>query len=364
MKVLDIIKQIEVFAPPVYQESYDNAGLIVGDENAEIESVLISLDVTEDIVDEAIDNGAGLIIAHHPILFKSIKRLTPTDYVNRTIIRAIKNDIAIYAAHTNVDAVFQGVNMELANQFNLVNNRVLIPQTGKLQKVFCYVPENHVETLRNAIFETGAGQIGNYDACSFNVTGLGTFRAGENTKPFVGNYGKIHFEPETRVEIVFPEHLQSNIIDAIKRNHPYEEPAYDIINLQNAWEKLGIGVIGEFNEPIPTKVFLDLVKSKLRVPVLKYTKSNTDFIRKLAICGGAGSFLIKTAMRSGADAFLTSDVKYHEFFDAENRMTIVDAGHYETEQFTKELFYRIITKKFPNFAVQISKRNTNPVNYY
>lgn len=364
LKIAELIQCIEEFAPPKYQESYDNSGLLVGDRNLEINKVLLSIDVTEEIVEEAVAVGAGLIIAHHPIVFKGLKRLTPDDYVQRTVISAIKNNVAIYAAHTNMDAVLQGVNMQLAEKLGLQNISVLQPVSGKLKKLYCFVPESHLDSFRDAVFSTGAGEIGAYSDCSFNATGYGTFRAGENTNPFVGKIGELHKETEIKVEIVFPEHLQNRVIKAVRENHPYEEPAYDILRLENAWNQLGIGLYGELPQPLLETELLDLVKNTLNIPALRFTKAEKTKFQKIAICGGAGAFLIKAAKRAGADAFITGDVKYHEFFDAENRMMIVDAGHYETEQFTKDLFYRVITKKFPNFAVQISNRNTNPVNYY
>jgi len=364
LKISELIQCIETFAPPRYQESYDNSGLLVGDRNQEVDNVLLSIDVTETVVKEAISLGAGLIIAHHPIVFKGLKRLTPDNYVQRTLLLAIKNDIAIYAAHTNMDAVIQGVNMELANKLGLSNVSVLQPVSGVLRKLYCFVPKAHLVAFRDAIFASGAGEIGNYSDCSFSVAGHGTFRAGDNTDPFVGKIGALHTEAEIKVEIIFPEHLQTQVVKAVRQNHPYEEPAFDIVKLENEWNQLGIGLIGELEAPMLEDVLLDRVKCKLGTPTLRYTKTKKSTYRKIAICGGAGAFLINAAKRAGADAFITGDVKYHEFFDAENRMMIIDAGHYETEQFTKDLFYRVITKNFPNFAVQISNRNTNPVNYY
>ncbi len=364
LKISDIIASLEEFAPPVYQESYDNSGLLVGDRNQKVSKVLLSVDVTEEIVDEAVKIGAEMIVAHHPIVFKGLKRLTPDNYIQRTVISAIRNHVAIYAAHTNMDAVLQGVNMQLAEQLGLENVKVLQASNDMLYKLYCFVPETHVDSFREAIFAVGGGEIGNYNSCSFNASGIGTFKAGEDANPFVGEKGKLHHEKEVKVEIVFPKHLQTKIVRAAKANHPYEEPAFDVIKLENAWEQLGIGLIGELPESMEQFAFLDHVKKQLHVPALRYTQANKMHYRKIAICGGSGSFLIHAAKRMGADAFVTGDVKYHEFFDAENRMMIVDAGHYETEQFTKDLFYRVITKKFPNFAVQISNRNTNPVNYY
>ena len=271
LKVNQIIQAIERYAPPAYQESYDNAGLIVGDRNQEINSVLLSLDVTEEIVAEAVEQGAGMIVAHHPVIFKGLKRLTPDNYVQRTVISAIKHNIAIYAAHTNLDAVYNGVNMELAKVLDLKNIQVLQPVSGKLKKLYCFVPVTHAETLRDILFSTGAGEIGNYDSCSFNTEGYGTFRAGEGTHPFVGEQGKLHKEKEVKIEVVFPEHLQIKIISALRKAHPYEEPAFDIIPLDNNWEQLGIGMIGELQNAMNPEKFLSFVKEKLGTPCLKYT---------------------------------------------------------------------------------------------
>jgi dinuclear metal center YbgI/SA1388 family protein len=364
LTIKEIIKELETFAPLQYQESYDNAGLIVGDKHKTVDSVLLSVDVTEDVIDEAVEAGAGLIVAHHPIIFKGLKKLTGRNYVERTVIKAIKSDVAIYAAHTNMDAVSNGVNGILAQKIGLENVSVMSPRDGLLKKIHVFVPENHANAVREAAFHAGAGHIGNYDNCSYNTLGEGSFRAGEGSDPFVGEQGQTHFEKEMRIEMVFPATHQAAVINAIIKAHPYEEVAYDVYSLDNAWNEVGIGLVGELKTPVKPMTFMESLSEKLGQPHFKYTKPVTDTLKRVAVCGGSGSFTIKQAKASGADVLITADVKYHEFFDADNDIMIIDAGHYETEQFTKELFSNVIQKKFPNFAVRFSNVNTNPVNYY
>lgn len=364
MIIKNIINEIEIHAPPIYQENYDNAGLLTGNPKNKIDSALISLDVTEEVVDEAVKNGCGLIISHHPVIFKGLKKLTGSNYVERTIINAVKNNIAIYAAHTNLDTLKEGTNQKISDKLHLKNTKVINPGKGLLRKIAVFVPRDHADKVRNAAFNNGAGQIGDYNNCSFNSEGKGSFKPGENTNPFKGKIGNVHLEDEIKIEIAYPVHLQSRIVNSILEAHPYEEVAYDIFKIENSWDNIGIGMIGKLDNPLSKKEFLNLVKEKINNHTLKYTECNKNKISKVAVCGGSGSFLIKSAKSAGADALITSDIKYHEFFDAENEIMLVDAGHYETEQFTKDWFYDVIHKKFPKFAVRFSKINTNPVKYY
>ncbi len=363
MKIKELSQYLENIAPLNYQESYDNAGLIVGNGNAQISGVLITLDVTEDIVNEAIQKNANLIIAHHPIVFKGLKRFNGSNYVERTVILAIKNDIAIYAAHTNLDNVANGVNAQIAKKLNLKNCRILVPKSHLLRKLVSYVPEKYVDTVRQALFSAGAGQIGDYDNCSFSSKGEGTFRANENANPFVGKANELHKEPEIKIETIFPSRLKSKIIAALIAAHPYEEVAYDIFVLENKDLDIGSGMIGELESPIEPPIFLQNIKEKFNAKGIRYTNFCNRPIRKVAFCGGSGSFLLKNAIHAGADIFITGDFTYHSFFDAEGKIIIADIGHYESEQFTKELFYEIITEKFSTFACYLSEINTNPINY-
>lgn len=360
--ISDIIKEIEQFVPPAYQESYDNAGLIVGDASEICTGVLFTLDVTEEVIQEAILHQCNLIVAHHPILFAPIKHLTAKNYVNRCIIKAIKHDIHIYAAHTNADNVQQGVNNEIGKRLGLENLRVLQPKNKILKKIVTFVPISHVSQVQTALFDAGCGHIGNYDSCSFYTEGKGTFRGNEHTNPFLGEKGKLSVEPEIRIESIFEAYKEAQVIKALLSAHPYEEVAYDIYLLDNYHPRVGSGMIGEFKEAMDIKLFLEHIKRVFLQPLIRYTSYDKP-IQKVAFCGGSGSFLLSAAIQQSADAFITSDFKYHQFFDAENKIMIVDIGHYEAEQFTPEIFYRIIKNKFPNFVALLSKINTNPIKY-
>ncbi|MCF6239859.1 MAG: Nif3-like dinuclear metal center hexameric protein [Bacteroidales bacterium] len=364
MKIKEIIDALEEFAPLSLQESYDNAGLITGNPNDKFKAAILTIDTIEQVVDEAIEKGANLIISHHPIVFSGIKKLNGKNYIERTIIKAIKNDIAIYAAHTNMDNVYSGVNAKICEKLALKNCKVLSAQKGVLKKLVTFVPLAHIDTVRKAVFDAGAGHIGNYDSCSYNLSGKGSFRALEGTKPFVGKQGKIHFEDEIRLETIFHKNKQSQIINALIESHPYEEVAYDIYPLDNVYEKNGAGMIGELEKPLSEKAFLNLIKKEFNISCIRHTELLNKDIKRVAVCGGSGSFLLSEAINQSADIFITGDFKYHQFFDAEKRIIIADIGHYESEQFTKELFYDILTKKFPTFAFYFSEINTNPVKYY
>lgn len=364
MKIAEILQVLEKIAPPSLQESYDNTGLLTGEVSWNCTGVLCTLDCTEAVIEEAIREGVNLVVAHHPIIFGGLKKINGKNYVERTVIKAIKNDIAIYAIHTNLDNVIEGVSGKMADKLELKDRKVLAPKAGLLRKLYSFVPHAQLDQVRNAIFQAGGGSIGNYRECSFTVTGTGTFKAGEGTNPFVGEEGKRHEEPETRFEIIFPVHLESGILKALIENHPYEEVAYNIINLQNNWGQSGSGIIGTLPKPLSGEDFLKLVKQQFGLEVIRHTEMPTADIQRVALCGGAGSFLVKDAMRAGADVYITADMKYHEFFDAEGRMMICDIGHFESEQFTVELLYEILEEKFPTFAVLKSKIKTNPVNYF
>jgi dinuclear metal center YbgI/SA1388 family protein len=360
----DITNFLESFAPLGLQEPYDNAGLITGDANAEVTSVLITLDVTEKVVEDAIAKKAQLIVAHHPIIFSGLKKITGKNYVERTIIKAIKNDIAIYAAHTNLDSVDGGVNRKICDKLGLENCKILQPATGQLKKLVTFIPVEKADEVREAVFNAGAGNIGNYDSCGFVAEGFGSFRGNKDSNPFVGKKGEIHIEKEARFETIFPGHLQGRIVEALLQAHPYEEVAYDIYPLDNQSDKIGMGMVGTLAKPLPESQFLQLLKQTFNTGVIKHTALKGKPVEKVAVCGGAGSFLLNAAIAQNADFFVSGDFKYHQFFDAENKIVVADIGHYESEQFTKELFYELLTKKFPTFANHLSEVGTNPVFYF
>jgi dinuclear metal center YbgI/SA1388 family protein len=363
LKIKDICNIIENVAPLALQESYDNAGLLVGSAQMDVSGILLCIDTTEEVIDEAIRKNCNLIISHHPLIFSGLKRITGQNETQRCVAKAIKNDIAVYCAHTNIDNVLQGVNGKIAEKIGLTNTRILQPKQNILLKLITFVPHEHTEKVRTALFEAGAGNIGNYDACSFNLEGFGTFRANEQANPFVGNAGKIHSEPEIRIEVIFPEFLRNKILGALLKSHPYEEPAFDFIPLKNTWNEAGAGVVGELQEAENEQDFLLRLKKIFDLQVIRHTQFLGKKIKRVAICGGSGSSLLNDAIRANSDIFISGDFKYHEFFNAENQILIADIGHYESEQFTKEIFYELISKKIPTFAIQISEIKTNPINY-
>ncbi|WP_418602703.1 Nif3-like dinuclear metal center hexameric protein [Hwangdonia sp.] len=364
MIVQDVINHLEALAPLAYAEDFDNVGLLVGDKNAKITGVLVTLDTLETVVDEAIEKKCNLVVSFHPIIFKGLKKLTGKNYVERVVLKAIKNDIAIYAIHTALDNALQGVNDMICNQLELTNKQILIPQSETIKKLTTYVPKQEAEQLRAALFETGAGSIGNYNNCSFNVDGLGTYQGNENSNPSLGEKGVLHTEAETKITITYATHLESKILKTLFKTHSYEEVAYEITTLENKNQNIGMGMVGELKQPMAAELFLNHVKTKMKTACIRHSSLPKKPIKKVAVLGGSGSFAIQAAKAAGADAFITADLKYHDFFMAENRILLADIGHYESEQFTKNLLVAYLTKKISNFAVVLSNTNTNPVKYF
>jgi len=364
MKIAAIIAHLESIAHPSLQEDYDNAGLITGRPEWDCTGAIICLDATEEVIKEAIQKKCNLVIAHHPIVFRGLKKITGKNYVEQTIITAIKNDIAVYAIHTNLDNVQQGVNGMIAARLGLINTHILAPKAGLLKKLFVFVPLQQAGQVRNAIFEAGAGHIGNYSECSFNTRGTGSFTAGEGAHPFIGQVGKRQQEEEIKIETIFPAWLQNKVVAAVKAAHPYEEPAFDLLPLHNEHAATGAGMVGELPAPLPEKDFLLQIRDVFEVPVVRHTPLTGRMVQKVAVCGGAGSFLISNAIDAGVDFYITADMKYHEFFDANGHLVIADVGHYESEQFTITLLAGFLREKFPTFAALKTAVKTNPVNYF
>ncbi len=363
MTVNEVAKLLEDFAPLSLQEDYDNSGLLVGIPQMRVNGILLTIDITPDVVNEAVERKANLIVAHHPIIFKGIKRLNGSNYIERAVMHAIKNDIAIYAAHTNLDIAPNGVSHRIAQRLELSGIEVLKPLPNWLVKLVTFVPTAYAERVREALFSAGAGVIGNYDCCSYNIQGYGTFRAGEGTNPFVGEQGVVHSEPEVRVETVVPRNMLGRVVAQMLKVHPYEEVAYDIYPLELPYRLAGLGVVGNLPQPIPVNDFLINLKQTFNARAIRYTQPVTDTVHRVALCGGSGIELLSYAIAVNADVFITADVKYHQFFDADSRITIVDIGHFESEQFTVDIFYDLLSKKLPNFAIFKSELKTNPINY-
>lgn len=364
MLISDLLRELEQLAPLAYQESYDNAGLSVGDPDREATAALLCFDVTEEIVDEAVERGANLIISHHPVIFSGLKRIGGQTATERIVVKAIKHDIALYAAHTNLDSAQGGVSWRLAEKLGLTDLRILSSQKRQLIKLVTFVPTAHVESVQKALFEAGAGHIGQYDSCSFTHSGVGSFRAGATARPFVGAVGELHREPEVRIETVAQRKDVKNIVKALLAAHPYEEVAYDIYPLENALPSVGLGVVGNLPAPCDTVVFLERVKGALNVESIRSNKPCKKQVARVAVCGGSGSNFVKEAIAAQADVFITGDCKYHQFIEAEGQLILADIGHFESESFAVEIFYEILSEKFPNFVVYLSKNRVNPVYYF
>ncbi len=364
MKISQVIHSLEQLAPPSYQEAYDNSRLLTGDSNVTLTAALITLDCTEVIVQEAIDNNCNLIIAHHPIVFSGLKSLTGKNYVERTIIKAIKNDICIYAIHTNLDNVMNGVNRKICNIIGLQDLKILAPKKNTLLKLVTFIPNENAQEVLDKLYEVGAGEIGNYSNCSFSTGGEGSFKPNNNANPHIGKNNQIEQVNETRVELMLPAYLEHSVIATLKNVHPYEEVAYYINKLNNTNQEIGAGMYGELQEPMDSKLFMDKLKSDFNLKIIKHTHIHKKEVKRIAVCGGSGSFLLSDAKRINADVYITADFKYHEYFDAENQIIIMDIGHYESEVFTKELIYDFLNEKFTNIALNLSELTTNPINYY
>jgi dinuclear metal center YbgI/SA1388 family protein len=364
MLLKEITQYLEKLAPLSYQESYDNAGLITGSPEWEVTGILISLDATEAVVEEAITQSCNLIVAHHPIVFKGLKKLTGANYVERTVLKAIKNDIAMYAIHTNLDNVKGGVNYKIAEKLGLQQVKILSPKKQILQKLVTFVPVGNTNQVLAALYEAGAGNIGNYAGCSFRTSGTGTFTPNEEANPHIGKQNKPEEVAEERIEIIMPSYLSGKILQALRNAHPYEEVAYYLTSLENSYQDIGAGILGELPQPMEEMAFLTYLKTQMQLSVIKYTTLRRRPVQRVALCGGAGIFLLPEAIKQGADVFVTADVKYHEYFDADKKVVLADIGHYESEVFTKELIYTYLSQKFTNIALILSNTVTNPIFYF
>ena len=364
MKIRTILEVLETIASPTLQEGYDNTGLLTGNSDWDCTGVLCTLDATEAIILEAITKGCNLIVAHHPIIFRGLKKINGKNYVEKAVITAIKNDISIYAIHTNLDNVIGGVNAKIADALGLVNRKILSPKPAQLAKLFTFTPPAFSEKILEALFLAGAGNIGQYSNVSYTSKGIGHFTPSVNANPFLGKPGEAQIEEEIKLEVIFPAHLQQQIVGALLSVHPYEEVAYDIVSLSNTSSETGSGLVGDLPEPLTEMGFLQNMKDAFGLKAFRHTDLLNKKVHRVAVCGGSGSFLIGAAIKSGADFYISSDIKYHEFFDAEARLVIADIGHWESEQFTIDLFHEILQAKFPTFAILKSRLKTNPVHYF
>lgn len=363
MKIKDLLPILEQMAPLAYAEDFDNVGLLTGDANITATGVLVGHDALENVIDEAIAKNCNVVVCFHPILFSGLKKITGKNYVERAVIKAIKNDIAIYAVHTALDNHKHGVNKIFCNALGLENTKVLVPKENFIRKLVTYtIPEN-LEKLRNALFDAGAGNIGNYENCSFGSQGVGTYQGNDDSNPEVGERGEFVEAKEIKLEVTFEKHLERKVLKALFNSHVYEEVAYEIYTLNNSHQNIGLGMVGELPQALPEKEFLEMVRTKMDAPGIRHSAFTGKPVKKVAVLGGAGSFAIKNAIVTGADAYLTADLKYHQFYEAEGRLLLADIGHFESERYTKNYIVDYLTKKIPNFAIILSEENTNPVKY-
>ena len=363
MNVHDITCYLEQFAPLNLQEDYDNCGLIIGSGEWSVDSILLAVDVTEAVIDDAVLKGAGMIVAHHPLIFNGVKKINGSNRVERCIMKAIENKIAVYAAHTNLDSAKGGVNSAIAEKLGLVDQRILAPKEHYLFKLVTFIPHDHLEPFRSALFQAGAGRIGEYDSCSYSLKGEGTFRGSDNTNPFVGKKGELHTEPETRIETIFPKHLTSRVVKAIHEHHPYEEPAYDIYPLENTYDQAGLGIVGNFKEAMSEAAFLETCKTVFSTGCIRHSPFVKRDIKRVALCGGSGGGFINAAIAAQADAFITGDIKYDVFFQADGKILLLDVGHYESELIGMQRLAEVLNEAFPDFSILLTSVSTNPVRY-
>jgi dinuclear metal center YbgI/SA1388 family protein len=364
VKLKEVIRVLETFAPKSLQEDYDNSGLQVTNSEDLIHGILLTLDVTPEVIDEAIADHCNLIVAHHPVIFRGLKSIDESGDPGKTLIKAIKNNIHLYAIHTNLDNVRNGINGFIAEKLGLIKTRVLAPKNDIFSKLVTFCPKDYTKKILEAIHSAGAGVIGNYDQCSFRVAGTGTFKPNEFSNPLVGSHNQLEETNEERIEVQFPSWMEQEVIEALFTSHPYEEVAYYLQRINNVSMEYGSGLIGQLETSLDPDQFLTKLKTDLVLGTIKYTPlKNARPIAKVALCGGSGSFMLAHAIREGADAYVTADIKYHDFFEAAGRILFADIGHYEGEKYTKDLLYRLLNKKISNIALRLSKVNTNPIRY-
>ena len=363
MIVQEVADILEELAPLAQAEDFDNVGLLVGKPKDKVNGILVTLDTLENVLDEAIAYDCNMIVSFHPIIFNGLKRITGANYVERVVLKAIKYNISIYSMHTALDNSPHGVSAKICEVLGLTNTAILIPKKGNIKKLTTYVPKTSAEGLKGALFSAGAGNIGNYSDCSFTVDGTGSYRGGKGSNPTIGERGQLELAEETQINVTFSSYKERAILQALFQNHPYEEVAYEIFTLDNQNQNIGMGMVGDLQKEMDETDFLSFLKDKMNVSTVRHSALLGKSVQKVAVLGGSGAFAISAAIQSGADVFVTSDVKYHQFFEAENKVVIADIGHYESEQFTKNLLADYLTKKIPNFAIRLSESNTNPIKY-
>jgi dinuclear metal center YbgI/SA1388 family protein len=363
IRIREIVRHLEQVAPLAYQDDYDNAGLVVGDASAAVTGVLICLDVTEALLLEAKTKKCNLIIAHHPIIFRSIRQLTGKNHLERCIIYAVRNNIAVYTLHTNFDNVARGVNLQIAQALGLGNLSILLPKPGTLSQLTAFVPRAFIDSALHALHAAGAGYLSDYAHCDLAITRIGSPKPTSTANPHLGIAEESEKGKERKIEVVFPKHLEKPVLRALRASCPHEEVAYYLHDIRNTDARVGAGMIGELSASLSSRAFLEYLKAKMNLAYLRHTELIDRPIKCVAVCGGSGSFLIEEAILKQADALVTADVKYHDFFKAENQILVVDAGHYESEIGTKKLIHTLLSEKFTSIAMLQCETVTNPIHY-
>ena len=365
MTVRGIQEIMEAWAPLDIAWERDNPGLQAGDTGRRVRGILVALDVTEPVVKEAKGAGANLIVSHHPLLFRPLRSLTTRSGTERTLTALARGGIALYSAHTNLDFTRGGTSFALAEALGLATEGFLTSSFRTESKIVTFVPPSHADSVAAAMAGAGAGVIGAYDGCSFRTEGTGTFRGGKGTHPAVGKAGVPEHAREIRLEMVAPRRAVHTVVDALKGAHPYEEVAFDVYPLDNTSGAYGMGALGTLPRAVPLADFLGRVRRALRTRSLRWSGDPRSRVRRVAVCGGSGSELLPQAIAAGADAFVTADVRYHTFQEAGTEITLVDAGHFETEfPVVAAVVDRLrgeIRARGARIPVRASSQATNPV---
>lgn len=367
MLIKEIIDAIESIAPLPLQEEWDNCGVQVGPTDNECTGVMVCVDCTPVVVEEAIAMNCNLIVSHHPLIFGGIKQLTGKTEAERCVINAVTAGLTIYSSHTALDNSPNGISHRMASLLGLEDVDVLVPREADQLKLVAYVPVSKLDDVRLALFDAGAGAIGNYDFCSFATDGRGSFRALDGANPYVGEVSQLHFEDESRLEVLLPRWKRRDVELALRQVHPYEEPAYEFSEVVAASRPAGSGCVGHLPQPMTVAQLALFAKERFGCQAVRLSCYHGDpmvhTVRRVAVCGGAGGSFIGAVKRSGADAYITADLRYHDFVDYGKRLALIDVGHFNSEQCAKEIFYQLICEKFPNFAVHTSKNEKNPIQY-
>lgn len=363
MQIKDVISILEQMAPLAYAEDFDNVGLLVGDAQANLTGVLVAHDALEEVIEEAIAKKCNLLVCFHPIIFSGLKKLTGKDYVQRAVMKAIRNDIAIFAVHTALDNHKEGVNKIICDQLGLINPRILSPKTQFIKKLITYAPLKYFQNVLDALHQAGAGNIGNYSQCSFSLSGEGRYMPMPGSTPTSGKIGELAVESEQRIEVTFEAYKQSAVLAALRKAHSYDEIAYEIYQTDNVHQEIGLGMVAELPHEMDERDFLHWVSDRMQAPGIRHSALLGKPIKKVAVLGGSGAFAIPAAKAANADVLVTSDLKYHDYFQAEGQLIVMDIGHFESERYTKNYIVDFLKKKITNFAISLSEVNTNPVKY-